>query len=219
MTKGAKAAAKVALEPRKQPVQARSAASVEAICEAAVQVLLKEGKEQLTTRKVADRAGVSVGTLYQYFPNKSALLQAVLRNHLESVSAAIHAACERWKGASLEEMATGLVEDFLKAKMSRVEASRALYFVSDDLGGAEIYRKNAARNVVAVATMLASTKDRLTENPQVMASIVLASMAGVSRRILETKLRDGELRAMQQGLTVLVRAYLKSCAAEQVLGE
>ena len=68
------------------PVQARSTASVDAILEAAVQVLLKEGRERLTTRKVADRAGVSVGTLYQYFPNKSALLQAVLRNHLEGVA-------------------------------------------------------------------------------------------------------------------------------------
>ena len=72
----------VVLEPRKSPVQARSAASVDAILEATIQVLLSIGKEQLTTTKVALRAGVSVGTLYQYFPNKSSLLQAVLRRHL-----------------------------------------------------------------------------------------------------------------------------------------
>jgi AcrR family transcriptional regulator len=201
------------LEPRKLPVQARSAASVEAIREAAVQVLLKEGKEQLTTRKVADRAGVSVGTLYQYFPNKSALLQAVLRNHLEGVAGAIHAVCEEWKGASLDEMAIALVEGFMKAKLRHVEASRALYFVSDDVGGMAIARGHAARNVAAVAAMLGSAKEKLTEDAQVAASIVLASMAGVSRRMLEAKLRDGELAAMQQGLKAMVRAYLETCTA------
>src|SRR4051794_24665457 len=61
--------AQVALEPRKSPVQARSNASVDAILEATVQVLLQVGKERLTTTRVAARAGVSVGTLYQYFPN------------------------------------------------------------------------------------------------------------------------------------------------------
>ena len=74
------------LEPRKSPVQARSAASVEAILEATIQVLLHVGKERLTTTRVALRAGVSVGTLYQYFPNKSALLRAILKRHLGTVA-------------------------------------------------------------------------------------------------------------------------------------
>ena len=77
------------LDPRKSPVQARSTASVEAICEAAIQVLLSAGKERLTATNVAARAGVSVGTLYQYFPNKSSLLQAVLRKHMEEVTRAV----------------------------------------------------------------------------------------------------------------------------------
>jgi hypothetical protein len=59
-----------ALEPRKTPVQARSGVSVEAILNATIQVLIKVGKGRLTTTRVAARAGVSVGTLYQYFPNK-----------------------------------------------------------------------------------------------------------------------------------------------------
>lgn len=66
-------------EPRKSPVQAHSVASVDAVLKATVQVLLQVGKETLTTTRVATRAGVSVGTLYQYFPNKSALLRSALR--------------------------------------------------------------------------------------------------------------------------------------------
>jgi AcrR family transcriptional regulator len=78
--------AQVILEPRKTPVQARSTASVKAILDATIQVLLNRGKQRLTTSKVALPAGVSVGTLYQYFPNKSDLLQAVLKRHLDEVT-------------------------------------------------------------------------------------------------------------------------------------
>jgi AcrR family transcriptional regulator len=81
------------LDPRKSPVQARSTASVDAILDATIQVLLSVGKERLTTTRVALRAGVSVGTLYQYFPNKSALLQAVLRRHLDAVTSIVERVC------------------------------------------------------------------------------------------------------------------------------
>src|SRR5579875_2701046 len=94
----------VALNPRKLPVQARSAASVDAILQATIQVLLRAGKERLTTTRVALRAGVSVGTLYQYFPNKSALLQAVLRRHFEAVAGSVEQACAQQHGQTLAVM-------------------------------------------------------------------------------------------------------------------
>src|ERR1700751_790773 len=105
------------LEPRKRPVQARSAASVDAILEAAIQVLLSVGKERLTTTKIASRAGVSIGTLYQYFPNKSAILQAALKRHLDEVTKAVEQVCREQQGNTLKQMAAGLVNAFLEAKM------------------------------------------------------------------------------------------------------
>jgi AcrR family transcriptional regulator len=133
--------ARAPLEPRKTPVQARSAASVSAILEATIQVLLDVGKEQLTTTRVAARAGVSVGTLYQYFPNKSALLQAVLKHHFSEITDAIEAACQEQKGKSLSQMAAALVTAFLEAKMRDVNTSVALYSVSGDVDAAKIVRK------------------------------------------------------------------------------
>src|SRR5580692_5674813 len=97
------------LEPRKSPVQARSAASVDAILEGTVQVLREVGKERLTTTRVASRAGVSVGTLYQYFPNKSALLQAALKRHLAEMADTVEATCKAQSGATLQQMATALI--------------------------------------------------------------------------------------------------------------
>lgn len=59
---------------RKEPKQARSTELVAAILEAAIQVLAKEGAPRFTTARVAEKAGVSVGSVYQYFPNKAAIL-------------------------------------------------------------------------------------------------------------------------------------------------
>ncbi len=62
------------ISSRKQPKQARSAELVATILEAAIQVLATEGAPRFTTARVAEKAGVSVGSLYQYFPNKAAIL-------------------------------------------------------------------------------------------------------------------------------------------------
>jgi len=138
--------AQALLEPRKTPVQARSTASVSAILEATIQVLLDVGKERLTTTRVAARAGVSVGTLYQYFPNKSALLQAVLRHHFSELTDAIETVCREQRGASLSQMATALVTAFLDAKMRDVNTSVALYSV----GAAKIVRQVGIRTCKAL---------------------------------------------------------------------
>ena len=108
------------LKPRKIPRQARSAATVDAIFQATIQVLLKEGAPRLTTTRVAERAGVSVGTMYQYFPHKKALLYAVLQQHLETVAEAMEAACACYAGQPLAVISDGLVAAYLDAKTRQV---------------------------------------------------------------------------------------------------
>lgn len=61
-------------EPRKRPSQSRSKVLVDAIIEACRQILSQEGEESLTTNRIAEVAGVTIGSLYQYFPNKEAIL-------------------------------------------------------------------------------------------------------------------------------------------------
>ncbi len=67
--------------PRKQPKQERSQATVEAILSATAHILTEAGYDELTTNRVAERAGVSIGSLYQYFPNKEALIFALAEHH------------------------------------------------------------------------------------------------------------------------------------------
>ncbi len=72
-----------ALQPRRRPVQERSTATVEAILQAAAQVFERHGYAAGTTNRIAERAGVSIGTLYQYFPNKDAILVALTERHMQ----------------------------------------------------------------------------------------------------------------------------------------
>ena len=150
----------VVLQPRKSPVQDRSAASVEAILDASIQVLLKVGKERLTTTRVALRAGVSVGTVYQYFPNKSALLKAALKRHLTEVTETVEHVCRKEEGEPLREMATALITTFLQAKMRDAKTSVALYAVSSDVDGAKIAQQMGTRFHKAIVGMLAPPASR-----------------------------------------------------------
>lgn len=79
---------------RKAPRQARSRATIEVILESAARILGERGWTATTTNAVAERAGVSIGSLYQYFPNKLALVEAVRRRHFDDVLAVLRAAAD-----------------------------------------------------------------------------------------------------------------------------
>jgi len=198
------------LNPRKLPVQSRSAASVEAILEATIQVLLQVGKEQLTTTKVAARAGVSVGTLYQYFPNKSSLLQAVLKRHFAQIIETVERVCQEQRGAPLRVMAAELITAFFQAKMRDGKTSVALYSVSSDVDGAKVALQVAGRINQAIAAMLASAPEKLVTEPALVATMLQSSMAGVSRRILESPAPQKLLPPARRELIAMACAYLEA---------
>lgn len=78
------------LEPRKKPVQRRAKVTVDAILTAAAQVFERYGYASGTTNRIAERAGVSVGTLYQYFPSKEAVAVALLEAHVDETTRKMH---------------------------------------------------------------------------------------------------------------------------------
>jgi AcrR family transcriptional regulator len=185
---------------------------VDAILEATIQILLQLGKERLTTTKVALRAGVSVGTLYQYFPNKSALLQSVLKRHLAEVGDAVEGVCREQKGKSLRQMATALITAFLQAKMRDAKTSVALYSVSSDVDGAKIAQQMGVRFNKAVVRMLSTASEPLSTDPQLVASMLQGSMVGVSRRMLESGAPEKQFDTVCQELIFVACAYLDACS-------
>jgi AcrR family transcriptional regulator len=193
-------------------VQARSAVTVDAILSATIQVLLAEGQERLTTTRVAYRAGVSVGTLYQYFPNKQALLRAVLERHLDEVVSSLERACQEHHGDSLDEMASGVITAFLDAKMKSVRTSAALYSVAADVDGNRISRESGRRVCDALAAMLASAPAELATEPMRVAELLHGAMTGIARRLIESPAPHKLHESYRAELIRLVAAYLAASA-------
>jgi len=201
-------AAQIALEPRKAPVQARSAVTVEAITEATIQVLLSGVPAPLTTTRVAERAGVSVGTLYQYYPNKQSLLFAVLQDHLDKVSSAVEAACRRARGKPLAEMVKDVVEAFVDAKMARTDISAALYRVAADAGGPALARRMGQRSQKALEAMLRTAPGVVLRQERFAIQIMFAAMAGATRSVLEAGASSAMVKHLRDHLVLLCQSYL-----------
>jgi AcrR family transcriptional regulator len=197
-----------AFEPRKTPIQARSALTVEAISEATIQVLRSHGAERLTTTRVADRAGVSVGTLYQYYPNKQSLLLAVLVHHLNRVADAVEDACERARHKPLAEMIKETVESFVDAKMERADISVALYRVSAEVGGPALIKRIGQRSRKAVEAMLQTATDIKLPPDKLVIDTMLAAMAGAIRSLLESDPSPGAVRKSRELLVLLCQSYM-----------
>jgi AcrR family transcriptional regulator len=189
-------------------VQARSAATVDAILSATIQVLLAAGRDRLTTTRVAHRAGVSVGTLYQYFPNKQALLRAVLGRHLGEVVSAVERACLQNHDRPLHEMASALVNAFLDAKMKSVRTSTALYAIANDVEGARIGREMARGICDAIAAMLATAPVVLTTEPMRLAEMLHGVFTGTARRLIESPHPHQIQASYRAELIRLASAYL-----------
>ena len=198
----------VAFEPRKTPVQARATVTVAAICEATIQVLLSQGTQRLTTTRVADRAGVSVGTLYQYFPNKQSLLFAVLEDHLERVTKEVEDACEHARHKPLTEMIKEVVEAFVDAKIARADISVAFYKIAPDVGGLALVKRVTQRMRKAIARMLESATDTKTSPDEFAIQMMLAAMSGAMRSVLETGGSPAMMRKLREHLVVLCQSYM-----------
>ena len=199
----------ISLEPRKQPRQMRSQFTVDAIFEATIQVLLSDGQRLMTTTRVAERAGVSVGTLYQYFPNKQALLYAVLEAHVTRVGDAVEAAARSTHQAPLASMVASVVGAFVEAKIERIDESRALYSVGNELNSVELVKAVSKRGGAAISAMLATATDARFEDLALTSFMFVAAMVGPTRSILEGGAPPKMLRALRAQLESLCLGYLE----------
>src|SRR5580700_3154791 len=101
--------------PRKSPRQARSEATVDAVLEATARVLVKVGYDRASTNRIAAEAGVSVGSLYQYFPSKEALVAALVDRHMTEMVGLFEHHFEALSAAPLPVVAEAMVRVMLEA--------------------------------------------------------------------------------------------------------
>ena len=112
--------------PRKMPKQQRSKETVDVILAATARVLVKEGFDRASTNRIAEAAGVSIGSLYQYFPSKEALVAALVERHIESMSAALQAEMAAVADSPLDVALRRMVTLMMQAHSIEPELHRVL---------------------------------------------------------------------------------------------
>jgi AcrR family transcriptional regulator len=114
------------VHPRKKASQKRSRATVDALIEATARVLVREGFERASTNRIAAEAGASIGSLYQYFPTKEALVAAVIERHKNDMMEVLRRALVRVAGMPLEQGVRELVALMIDAHRVDPELHRVL---------------------------------------------------------------------------------------------
>lgn len=203
------------LRPRKTPTQARSAATVDAIFEATIQVLLTDGGHRLTTTRVAEKAGVSVGTMYQYFPHKQALMYAVVHQHLTIFVDEFEAACFRYWNEPIDNITQGIVTAFLDIKIRHPDVTRALYKIADELDTDELRFGTAKSLQTACISLLGSARDATFENLPEIAFTLLTAMNGTTRAVFEFGAEPEMVKMLHIQLLALCRGYLHISAVQR----
>jgi AcrR family transcriptional regulator len=198
------------LTPRKTPSQARATATLDAMFEATIQVLVADGPHRLTTTRVAQRAGVSVGTMYQYFPHKQALFYALNERYLDVLASKVEAACLSQHGAAIEQMIEALVTTYWHVKTERPEVTRALYRSVVEIDNEALIAAFASRVDAATAAMLETASDATFSDLPTVNLTLLATVFGTVRNVFERNLSTNEEGAVRDQLMVMCNAYLKA---------
>lgn len=197
------------LRPRKRPVQARSQATVDAIVDAAARVLVQGGYDGFTTNRVADRAGVSVGSLYQYFPNKEALLAELTGRHVAALERGFEAAMARIGDAPLAEVVAALIEANVAVHLVDPELHRVLSAEVPALGPLDARATYVRRTSDRVRALLTSRRRETTVEDLDLATymIVRTVEATVHEAVVERP-RDLASGAVAREVTRLILGYL-----------
>ena len=203
------------LNPRKIPRQARATMTLDAIFEATIQVLVTDGPHRLTTTRVAQRAGVSVGTMYQYFPHKQALFYSLNERYLGELAGKVEAACRAQHGAAIGQMVEALITTYWNAKTERPEVTRALYRSVVEIDNEALIEAFASRVDAATAEMLASASDARFQDLPTVNLTLLATVFGTVRNVFERNLPEDEERAVQGQLIMMCNAYLEAARSPQ----
>ena len=169
--------------PRKRPRQARSRDTVDAILAATARVLVKVGFDGLTTNGVAEAAGVSIGSLYQYFPNKEALVAALIEHHVEKMNAAILSELARVARLPMVEAVRAVIELTIGAHAVEPELHRVLTEQVPRVGRLTRLLELEQIGHRMVASVLAARKDELAiQDPDLTAYICCTAIEAIAHR-------------------------------------
>jgi AcrR family transcriptional regulator len=217
--------ARIRTAPRKAPTQQRSRATVDAIVDATARVLVSDGYDALSTNRVAQEAGVSVGSLYQYFPGKEALVAAVMEQYASRMQENIASRMANAPpAATAEDVATEMIRAMLAAQQAEPRLHRALVEQVPRIGALRRLHELFTNYERLVEAWLLENIERIEVKDAKMAAFVLvAAVEGLVNRatldrpdlVASGKLEEQILRLV---LAYVVPSYVASASAEERYG-
>lgn len=196
------------LSRRKQPRQARSTGLVEAVLEAARQVLAEVGSARFTTARVAERAGVSVGSLYQYFPNKAAILFQLQSDEWRDTSALLRAILED-RARPPRERLRAMVHAFIRSECEEAAMRGALGEAAPLYRAAPEAEDVRDTTIRAIEAFLHEAAPELAEaRRRVAGDLIAMTLDAVGEGISEMRPEGPTVEAYAEGLADMLDAYL-----------
>ena len=199
--------------PRKKPRQVRSQATVDAIVDACLQLLERGDPDQITTNSISERSGVAKGSLYQYFPDKDAIVAAVFDRVMSREIEVFEASLVDWDELSLEDSIAFLVDRVLEFDQRLATLHRTFYQTyhrSFDLGAVWQQRMSDTDLIVgAVRDRLAANSARLrTRNLDTAAFMLTRGLRGLVSKVVEERPEHLTSKELRDELVALFHGYL-----------
>jgi AcrR family transcriptional regulator len=198
------------ISSRKQPKQARSAGLVATILEAAVQVLAKVGAPRFTTARVAEKAGVSIGSLYQYFPNKTAILFRLQSDEWRQTSQLLRDILEDFDRPPLARLRT-LVHAFIRSECDEAAIRVALNDAAPLYRDAPEARQARASGNRTIQTFMREALPEAPETVRALAGdLITTTFSAVGKDFSESPRTPAEIEIYAEAMADMFCAYLGS---------
>ena len=200
-------------KPRKAACQERSRATVDALVEATARILVREGFDKASTNRIADVAGVSVGSLYQYFPSKEALVAAVIERHQQKVMQTVRGELAEVFAQPVDNAMRTLVALAVKAHRVDPKLHRVLAEQIPRVGKLEDLATFNRENYTLFRRYLESHRDEVRgEDPDLASFVCVTSNEALTHNAVlhnSKLLSDEMMEALIEEGARLVTRYLK----------
>lgn len=199
--------------PRKNASQARSRATVDALVEATARILVREGFEKASTNRIAEIAGVSVGSLYQYFPSKEALVAAVIDRHNGEIMTIVRAAFVEVADMPIDKAVRKLVTVAIEAHRINPKLHRVLAEQIPRSGRlAEVEAFNHEVHALVRAYLESRRKEMRKIDPALAAFICVSAIEAVAHNTVLNQaemLSEKTVRTLVDETARMVVGYLR----------
>ncbi|MEB2646130.1 TetR family transcriptional regulator [Pseudomonas canadensis] len=196
------------ISTRKQPQQARSTELVAAILQAAIQVLAKEGATRFTTARVAEKAGVSVGSVYQYFPNKAAILFRLQSDEWQQTTQMLRGILENHDETPLERLRS-VVHAFIQSECEEAQMRGALNDAAPIYRDApEALEVRAAGRQAFKGFMLELLPEVSVDTRTLASDLILTTLSSVGKAFSNSPRTAEEIAVYAEGMSEMFRAYV-----------